>query len=38
VSWDEQGRTSADIRRVSVIEPDLAVSQSAAAVSEQPPA
>jgi hypothetical protein len=47
VSWDEQGRTSADIRRVSVIEPDLAASQPApdlaasqpaTAVSEQPPA
>ncbi len=38
VSWDEHGRTSADIRRVSIIEPDLAVSQSTAAVSEEPPA
>jgi inward rectifier potassium channel len=35
VSWDEHGRTSADIRRISVIEPDLAISQSTAAVSEE---
>jgi inward rectifier potassium channel len=38
VSWDGQGRTSADIRRLSMIEPDLAVSRSTAAGSEEPPA
>jgi inward rectifier potassium channel len=38
VSWDDQGRTSADIRRVSMIEPDLAPSRSTAAVSEEPSA
>jgi hypothetical protein len=38
VSWDEQGRTSADIRRVSMIESDVAVSRSTAAVGEKPPA
>jgi inward rectifier potassium channel len=37
VSWDELGRTSADIRRVSMIEPDLPASPSTAAVSEEPP-
>jgi hypothetical protein len=38
VSWDKHGRTSADIRRVSTIESDVAVSRSTAAVSEEPPA
>jgi inward rectifier potassium channel len=38
VSWDESGRTSADIRRVSMIEPDLPASQSAAADGEEPSA
>jgi inward rectifier potassium channel len=38
VSWDERGRTSADIRRISMIEPDLPVSQSPPAGSEEPPA
>jgi inward rectifier potassium channel len=38
VSWDERGRTMADIRRVSLIEPDLPASRSTAAVSEEPPA
>ena len=28
VSWDDQGRTSADIRRVSLIEPDVAAARS----------
>jgi inward rectifier potassium channel len=38
VSWDDQGRTSADIRRVSLIEPDLAAARSRSAGSEEPPA
>jgi inward rectifier potassium channel len=38
VSWDERGRTSADIRRVSVIEPDLPAARSTAADREEPPA
>jgi inward rectifier potassium channel len=38
VSWDDEGRTSADIRRVSMIEPDLAASRSVAAGSEEPTA
>jgi inward rectifier potassium channel len=38
VSWDDNGRTSADIRRISMIEPDLPASRSAAAGSEEPPA
>jgi len=38
VSWDELGRTSADIRRVSMIEPDLPASRSTAADSEEPTA
>ena len=37
ISWDDQGRTSADIRRVSLIEPDHAVSRSTGA-GEKPPA
>jgi inward rectifier potassium channel len=36
VSWDDHGRTSADIRRVSMIEPDRAVARSTAAASEEP--
>ena len=38
VSFDDQGRTSADIRRVSMIEPDLGATRSVSAVSEEPPA
>jgi inward rectifier potassium channel len=38
VSWDDRGRTSADIRRVSMIEPDLAASRSTSAGNEEPPA
>lgn len=38
VSWDDHGRTSADIRRISLIEPDLPASRSAAAGNEEPPA
>jgi hypothetical protein len=38
VSWDDQGRTSADIRRVSMIEPDLAASRSTSGGNEEPPA
>jgi inward rectifier potassium channel len=37
VSWDN-GRTSADIRRVSMIEPELAGARSSAAAGEKPPA
>jgi inward rectifier potassium channel len=37
ISWDDQGRTSADIRRVSLIEPDHAVSRSTGG-GEKPPA
>jgi inward rectifier potassium channel len=37
VSWDEIGRTSADIRRISMLEPDLRTPPSTAGVSEQPP-
>jgi inward rectifier potassium channel len=37
VSWDEIGRTSADIRRISMIEPELRAPPSTAGVSEQPP-
>ena len=37
VSWDDNGRTSADIRRISMIEPDLRAPPSTAGVSEQPP-
>jgi inward rectifier potassium channel len=37
VSRDDQGRTSADIRRVSMIEPDLAVSRSTNAGREESP-
>jgi inward rectifier potassium channel len=37
VSWDDRGRTSADIRRVSMIEPDLAP-RSTTAGSQEPPA
>ena len=38
VSWDERGRTTADIRRVSMIEPDLPASRSTAADGEEPTA
>jgi inward rectifier potassium channel len=38
ISWDDRGRVSADIRRVSMIEPDLAASRSTAAGSEEPSA
>jgi inward rectifier potassium channel len=37
VSWDDSGRTSADIRRISMIEPDLAAPRSANAGSQEPP-
>jgi inward rectifier potassium channel len=38
VSWDDNGRTSADIRRISMIEPDLPASRSAGAGGEKPTA
>ena len=38
VSWDDQGRTTADIRRVSTIEPDVAATRSSSVVSEEPTA
>ena len=38
VSWDDHGRTSADIRRVSLIEPDRAAARSNSAGSEEPSA
>lgn len=38
VFWDRHGRTSADLRRISLIEPDHAASRSSTAAAEEPTA